>query len=127
MKHDMKFIGFKHFVLNILQFFQVLLTMIWLRAYHTMHNLGFIFGLPVSSVHRIIHKTLRILHSFLIPKYIKWHNMQQWRSLAGKFPEWPRVVAILDCTPFRISKPKGAVTSSISNRFEHNLSVVSVN
>ena len=33
--------------------------------------------------------------------------MQEWRNLAGTYPEWPRVVAILDCTPFRISKPKG--------------------
>ena len=33
--------------------------------------------------------------------------MDHWRRLAGVFPEWPTVVAILDCTPFRISKPKG--------------------
>ena len=33
--------------------------------------------------------------------------MNKWRSLAGTYPEWPRVVGIVDCTPFRISKPKG--------------------
>lgn len=33
--------------------------------------------------------------------------MNGWRNLIGTFPEWPRVVAILDCTPFRISKPTG--------------------
>ena len=33
--------------------------------------------------------------------------MNTWRNIAGYFPTWPRVVAILDCTPFRISRPKG--------------------
>ena len=30
--------------------------------------------------------------------------------MVGKFPDWPLVVAIIDCTPFRISKPKGKIT-----------------
>ena len=38
--------------------------------------------------------------------------MPQWRNLSGTFPEWPTVVAILDCTPFRISKPKGLTLQS---------------
>ena len=49
------------------------------------------------------------LHSWLVPKYIRWHSMAHWRRLAGTFPEWHNVVAILDCTPFRISKPKGYI------------------
>ena len=81
--------------------------MIWLRQYPTMSSLASQFGIPVSCVHKIIHKIFLILYSFLVPKYIKWHNMNTWRKFAGFFPEWPRVVAILDRTPFRISKPKG--------------------
>ena len=81
--------------------------MIWLRRYPTMHTLAMIFGIHVSSVHKIIHKFVKILHVYLVPKYIRWHSMHNWRQLAGTFPDWPRVVAILDGTPFRISKPKG--------------------
>lgn len=65
------------------------------------------FGIPVSCVHKIIHRVIKLLHAYLVPKYISWHSMAEWRNLAGSFPEWPRVVAIVDCTPFRISKPKG--------------------
>ena len=88
---------------------QILLTMIWLRKYPTMEILSFVFGIPVTCTHRIIHKCVKILHAYLVPKYIQWHTMPEWRSLAGTYPEWPRVVAILDGTPFRISKPKGLI------------------
>ena len=81
--------------------------MIWLRHYPTMHTLAMIFGLHVSSVHKIIHKFIRILHAYLVPKYIRWHSINTWRQMAGTFPDWPRVVAILDGFPFHISKPKG--------------------
>ena len=81
--------------------------MIWLRRYPTMHHLSMHFGITVSSTHRIIHKCVEYLHAYLVPKYIRWHPMQYWRNLAGMYPEWPRVVAILDCTPFRISRPNG--------------------
>ena len=87
--------------------FQILMTMIWLRKYPTMEELAVIFGLRVGSVHKILHKFSKILHIYLVPKYIRWHTMGHWRRLAGTYPEWPRVVAILDCTPFRISKPTG--------------------
>ena len=83
------------------------MTMIWLRRYPTMQHLSFFFGIPVSCVHKILHYYLKILHAHLVPKYIKWHSMQKWRQLSGVFPDWPRAVAILDGTPFRISKPKG--------------------
>ena len=65
------------------------------------------FGVSLSSVHRIVHKMLPFLHVYLVRKYIRWHSMNDWRNLAGYYPEWPRVVGIIDCTPFRISKPKG--------------------
>ena len=85
---------------------QVLMTIIWLCRYPTMQHLSIHFGITVSCVHKIIHKMIQVLHAYLVPKYITWHSMAQWRHLAGTFPEWPRVVAIVDCTPFRISKPK---------------------
>ena len=81
--------------------------MIWLCRYITFQHLANHFGISVTSVHRIIHKILPVLHSYIVPKYIKWHNMNDWRKLRGTFPTWPNVVAILDCTPFRISKPAG--------------------
>ena len=65
------------------------------------------FGIPVSCVHRIIHKILPILHVATVNKYIIWHSDQNWRNLAGQIPQWPHVVAILDGTPFRISRPAG--------------------
>ena len=86
---------------------QVLLTIIWLRRYPTMQHLAMHFGIPVSCVHKIIHRVLKLLHGYLVPKYIAWHSMAEWRNMAGTFAEWPRVVAIVDCIPFRISKPKG--------------------
>ena len=88
---------------------QILLIIIWLRRYPTMHHLGMHFRIHVSSVHRIIHQILKYLHAYLVPKYIQWHSMPEWRALQGYYPEWPRVVAILDCTPFQISKPTGIV------------------
>ena len=33
--------------------------------------------------------------------------MNKWRSFVGTFPDWPTVVGIVDCTPFRIRKPTG--------------------
>ena len=72
-----------------------------------MQTLAMLFGIHVSSVQKIIHRFLRLLHVYLVPKYICWHSMNTWRNLAGTFADWPRVVAILDGTPFRISKPKG--------------------
>ena len=95
-------------IVNCMYLLQVLLTMIWLWNYPTMQSLAILFGIHVASVHKIIHKYLRILHSYLVPKYIRWHSMGHWRRLAGTYPEWPTVVALLDCTPFRISKPTSA-------------------
>ena len=93
---------------NMLQLLlQILLTMIWLRRYPTMQTLSMLFGVHVSSVHKIIHRFIKVLHAYLVPKYICWHSMNTWRRLSGTFADWPRVVAILDGTPFRISRPKG--------------------
>ena len=94
-----------HYVLQY--YFQLLLLMIWLRHYPTMASIASQFGISVSCIHKIIHRLLPILHNYVVPKYIRWHSMQHWRRLRGTFPEWPRVVAIIDGTPFRISRPKG--------------------
>ena len=48
-----------------------------------------------------------VLHVDLVKKYIKWPNAQEGNALKGFYDHWPRVVAILDGTPFRISKPSG--------------------
>ena len=87
--------------------FQVLLTMIWLCRYPSMAYIGAQFRVSVACIHKIIHRMIPIFHSNLVPKYIRWHSMNHWRWLSGTFPEWPRVVAIIDGTPFRISRPKG--------------------
>ena len=94
-------------ILNHVLFLQILLTLIWLRRYPTMHSLACQFGISVSCIHKIIHKYVKILHTYLVPKYIRWHSMNTWRQLAGSFPDWPTVVGVVDGTPFRISKPKG--------------------
>ena len=81
--------------------------LIWLRKYPTLVELSSQFGIPVTSVHRIIHKILPIFHVTLVKKYVKWPSHAEWHALAGGIPEWPHVVAILDGTPFRISRPAG--------------------
>ena len=79
----------------------------WMRKYPRMSEIASIFGIPVSCVHRTIHKILPILHVVIVPKYVQWHNPRKWLSLTGTIPQWPHVVAILDGTPFRISRPSG--------------------
>ena len=98
---------------------QVLLTVIWIRRYATMTHLSGTFGVPLSCVHRIIHKILRLLHVYAVPKYVIWHNANKWQSLAGYFTHWPRVVAIVDGTPFRISKPKGVMQRLFYRKDRH--------
>ena len=72
-----------------------------------MTHLGMMFRLHVSCVHKVIHDMLPVLHVVFVPQYIIWPTLAKWRNLRGTFPEWPRVVGIMDCTPFCISKPKG--------------------
>ena len=72
-----------------------------------MQHLSMHFGISVACVHRIIHKIIPLMHAYLVKKYIKWPNAQQWYQFAGSYPTWPRVVGIIDWRPFRISKPNG--------------------
>ena len=84
-----------------------------------MHHLSATFCIPVSCVHRIIHKTIPLLHVYIVPRYIQWHDRNKWLSLRRTLPDWPRVVAIIDGTPFRISKPKGNIQRIFYRRDRH--------
>ena len=95
------------------------MTIIWIRQYPTMHHISAHFGIPVSTVNRIIHRMIPLLHVFIVPKYIIWHDNRKWTSLAGQLPDWPRVVAIVDGTPFRISKPKGNIQRIFYRKDRH--------
>ena len=108
---------FLFFAIMYLFPFQILLTFIWLRNYPTMATLSMIFGISTPSVHNVIHRMIPRLHALLVPKYIRWHSMAHWRRLSGYFPEWPNVVGIMDCTPFRIRRPTGF---TISNAYLNN-------
>ena len=98
---------------------QVLLTMMWIRRYPTMNHLASTFGIPVSCAHRIINRIIRLLHVYAVPKYIKWHTANQWQSLCGFVDHWPRVVGIVDGTPFRINKPKGLMQRLFYRKDRH--------
>ena len=105
---------------------QILLTMIWLWKYLILYHLSTHFGIPLSCTHRIVHKCLKLLHAYLVPKYITWHTMQEWNNLVGIYPEWPSVVAILDCTPFRISRPRGYFLANIKST-QRDFSIIHFN
>ena len=60
-----------------------------------------------------------MMHVVFVPSYINWHTDQQWLRLSGYFPYWPWVVAILDGTPFRISKPRGNLQRLFWRRDRH--------
>ena len=85
-----------------------------------MHHLAMHFGVSVSCVHRVIHRIVPMMHVCLVRKFIKWPSLQQWNNLSGFYPQWPRVVGIIDGTPFQISKPTGRtynyIQKSLSNK-----------
>ena len=93
--------------------------MIWLCRYPTLHALSSQFQIPVTSVHRVIHNLIPMLHATYVPDYIRWHTHAQWTSLLGTLPYWPNVVAIIDGTPFRISRPRGNLQRLFWRRDRH--------
>ena len=72
-----------------------------------MYHLAMHFGVSVSCVHRVIHRIVPMMHATLVRKFIKWPTNQEWHNMSGFYSTWPRVVAIIDGTPFSISKPTG--------------------
>ena len=84
-----------------------------------MHHLGMEFQIPVTCVHRIIHKIIPMLHVTFVTEYINWHSPNKWNALVGTFVNWPRVVGIIDGTPFRISRPKGNLQRLFWRRDRH--------
>ena len=97
----------------------MLLKMIWLQDYPMIWRLASMFKTPKSSVHQILVKMIPLLHVYLVPKYIRWPSIDEWRRLAGSILHWPNVVAILDGTPFWISKPKGNIQRIFYRRDRH--------
>ena len=85
-----------------------------------MDHLSMHFGISVSSIHRFIHKVLPVLHAYLVPKYIRWHTMNKWRSLVGTIPEFPSVVAKLQIA-HRIESVNHLVNTSIKMLFNQCL------
>ena len=116
--------------------------MIWLRRYPTMHHLSMQFGIEVSRVHSIIHRMILLMHCYLVPKYIRWHSMIKWKKYCWDLSQMAKrsrytslmdqsldifemsinlinhcsllIAAVMDCTPMRISKPKGDFLQIIS-------------
>ena len=71
------------------------MTLIWLRRYPTLDHLAAHFRISVSSAHRFVHKVMKLLHIYIVPKYITWPSLHEWNRLAGTVPNWPRVVGFL--------------------------------
>ena len=72
-----------------------------------MTDLSGQFGIPVSCVHKIIHKLIKYLHVYLVQKYIHWHTMNDWRLLRGYYPEWQSCCNSGLYTILHNQKPKG--------------------
>ena len=60
-----------------------------------MQHLAVMFQISVGLVHKVIHKYIYVLHTYLVPKYVRWHSMNNWRKLAGHYPDWPSVVRFI--------------------------------
>ena len=73
----------------------------------SIQDLSATFGVSISIVHRTIHRIIPLMHLKIVRKFVRWPSIREWNQLAGSNPQWPHVVAILDGTPFRISKPSG--------------------
>ena len=71
------------------------MTIIWLRRYPTLYHLAHHFVIKVNVVQATIIRIIPLLHNYIVPKFIHWHNRNKWISLRGTFPEWPNVVGML--------------------------------
>ena len=83
--------------------------MMWMRAYFTEQQLSSRFGVSISTIHRDVEHILPILHTTLFPREVFMPNAAEMRAMRGGFPDFPNALAIMDGTPFRINRPKGAM------------------
>ena len=88
---------------------RVLLAQMWMRGYETVRRLSSRFGVSKSTVQRDLDHIIPILHTTLFPREVTMPTPAEIRSMRGSFPDVPNAIAILDGTPFRISRPKGAM------------------
>lgn len=86
---------------------RLLMVLIWMRQYPTIHSLGNLFAVTNSTVHEDIATLIPILHYCLVSRWIRWHDPHSWHMLRGTLENFPSVVGLMDCTPIRINTPRG--------------------
>ncbi len=98
---------------------RLLMAMIWMRRYPVFPLLAFLFGISESLVCHVIHFTVPILHTHLVPRFIRWPTAPEWNAQAGTYPHFPGVVGMLDGSVFRILKPTGWLQRLFYRRDKH--------
>ena len=88
---------------------RLLLAIIWLRGYATYAALAFMYGVSLSTIHNVLHQIIPILHAHLVPRFIRWPSNAAWNSMRGLVSGFDMAVGYVDGTPFRISRPTGAI------------------
>jgi hypothetical protein len=83
-----------------------LMALIWLRQYPTLTSLATMFGIPYTVCRRTIQKRVLQLYG-LLAREVTWHVPAVWRSIAGRHPDFPSVVGLIDGTVIRINIPSG--------------------
>ena len=85
---------------------EILLTFIWLRQYPTLISLSQLFATSTRNCWFIIRYNIFKIAA-LVTREISWPDINEWHSFRGTYPDFPNCVAIMDCTPIRISVPTG--------------------
>lgn len=83
---------------------RILMTLIWLRQYHTYALLSLNFGLSVSTINHIIRHTWIKLWEVFSP-IVVWPTPEEWLNKRGKWHEMPNVVGMIDGTSHEILVP----------------------
>lgn len=83
---------------------RILMTLIWLRQYHTYALLSLNFGLSVSTISHIIRHTWIKLWEVFSP-IVVWPTPEEWLNKRGKWHEMPNVVGMIDGTSHEILVP----------------------
>ncbi len=87
----------------------ILMAMMWMRSYQTVPLMASRFGIGKSTVQRDLDHICPILHTTLFPREVNMPTAAEMRQMRGGFPDFPNALAILDGTPIRINRPKGAM------------------